>query len=37
MTWDLLGYSYFKDHCKVTNTDLSKREALDADPRVIQH
>ena len=32
----LLGYSYFKDHYKMISTDLSKQQALDADPRAIQ-
>ena len=31
----LLDYPYIKDHYKVTATDLSKQEALDADPRAI--
>ena len=32
----LLDYSYFKDHYKIIAIDLSKQEALDADPRAIQ-
>ena len=32
----LLDYSYFKDHCKMIAIDLSKQQALDADPRAIQ-
>ena len=32
----LLDYSYFKDHYKMTAIDLSKQQALDADPRAIQ-
>ena len=32
----LLNYSYFKDHYKMITTDLSKQQALDADPRAIQ-
>ena len=32
----LLDYSYFKDHYKLTATDLSKQQALDADLRAIQ-
>ena len=32
----LLDYSYFKDHYKMTAIDLSKQEALDADPNKIQ-
>ena len=28
----LLDYSYFKDHYKIIATDLSKQQALDADP-----
>ena len=31
----LLDYSYFKDHYKLTAIDLSKQQALDADPRAI--
>ena len=33
----LLDYPYFKDSYKMITVDLSKREALDADPRAIQH
>ena len=29
----LLDYSYFKDHYKMTEIDLSKQQALDAHPR----
>ena len=32
----LLYYSYFKDHYKMVAIDLSKQQALDADPRTIQ-
>ena len=32
----LLGYSYFKDYYKMVAVDLSKEEALDADPKAIQ-
>ena len=32
----LLDYSYFKDHYKMIAMDLSKQQALDADPRAIQ-
>ena len=32
----LLDYSYFKDRYKVIAIDLSKQQALDADPRAIQ-
>ena len=32
----LLDYSYFKDHYKMIAIDLSKQEALDADPNKIQ-
>ena len=32
----LLDYSYFKDHHKMIAIYLSKQQALDADPRVIQ-
>ena len=32
----LLDYSYFKYYYKMIATDLSKQQALDADPRAIQ-
>ena len=32
----LLDYSYFKDHYKMIAADLSKQQALDANPRAIQ-
>ena len=32
----LLDYSYCKDHYKIIAMDLSKRQALDADPRGVQ-
>ena len=32
----LLDYSYFKDHYRMIATDLSKQQALDADPRAIK-
>ena len=32
----LLHYPYFKDHYKMIAIDLSKQQALDADPRAIQ-
>ena len=32
----LLDYSYSKDHYKIIAIDLSKQQALDADPRAIQ-
>ena len=32
----LLDYSYFKDYYKMIAIDLSKQQALDADPRAIQ-
>ena len=32
----LLGYPYFKDSYKMIVVDLSKQQALDADPRAIQ-
>ena len=32
----MLDYSHFKDHCKMIAIDLSKQQALDADPRTIQ-
>ena len=31
-----VDYSYFKDHYKMIAVDLSKRQALDADPKAIQ-
>ena len=32
----LLDYSYLKDHYKMIAIDISKQQALDADPRAIQ-
>ena len=32
----LLDYIYFKNYCKMVVVDLSKQQALDADPKVIQ-
>ena len=32
----LLDYLYFMDTCKMIAVDLSKQQALDADPRAIQ-
>ena len=32
----LLDYPYFKNHCNMIAIDLSKQQALDADPRAIQ-
>ena len=32
----LLDYSYFKDHYKMIVIDISKQQALDAEPRAIQ-
>ena len=32
----LLDYSYFKENYKMIAVDLSKQQALDADPRAIQ-
>ena len=32
----LLYNPYFKDHCEMITIDLSKQQALDADPRAIQ-
>ena len=32
----LLDYYYFKNHYKMIAIDLSKQQALDADPRAIQ-
>ena len=33
----LLDYAYFKDSYRLIAVDLSKHQALDADPRAIQH
>ena len=33
----LLDYIYFKNYYKMTVVDLSKQQALDADPKAIQH
>ena len=33
----LLDYAYFKNHYKMIAIYLSKQQALDADPRAIQH
>ena len=35
-TGSLLDYPYFKDNYKMITVDLSKLQALDADPRAIQ-
>ena len=32
----MLGYPYFKENYKMIEIDLSKQQALDADPRGIQ-
>ena len=32
----MLDYLYFKQNCKKIAIDLSKQQALDADPRAIQ-
>ena len=32
----LLDYLYLKENCKMIAIDLSKQQALDADPRAIQ-
>ena len=32
----LLDYTYFKKYCKMIAVDLSKQQALDADPKAIQ-
>ena len=32
----LAEYLYFKEYYKMIETDLSKQQALDADPKVIQ-
>ena len=34
-TTGLLHYSYFKDYFKMVAVDLSKQQALDADPKAI--
>ena len=31
----LLDYIYFKKYCKMITVDLSKQQALDADPKAI--
>ena len=31
-----MDYAYFKDHYRLIAVDLSKQNALDADPRAIQ-
>ena len=31
----LLDYSYFKENCKMIAIDLSKQQALNADPRAL--
>ena len=36
ITGCLLDYPYFKDHYKMIAIDLSKQQALDADPKAIQ-
>ena len=33
----LLDYNYFKKHYKMKEIDLSKQQALDADPKAMQH
>ena len=35
-TGSLLGHPYFKENYKLIAIDLSKQQALDADPRAIQ-
>ena len=35
-TGSLLDYTYFKENYKLIAIDLSKQQALDADPRAIQ-
>ena len=32
----LLDYNYFNNYYKMTTIDLSKQQALDADPKAIQ-
>ena len=36
MTGCLLDYTYFKENSKLIAIDLSKQQALNADPRAIQ-
>ena len=36
MTGYLLGHIYFKNFYKMITVDLSKKQALDADPKAIQ-
>ena len=36
MTGCLLDYTYFKKYYKMIAVDLSKQQALDADPKAIQ-
>ena len=36
-TTGCLCYAYLKNYYKMTAMDLSKQQALDADPRAIQH
>ena len=33
----MLDYRYFEENYKMIEIDLSKHQALDADPRAIQH
>ena len=35
-TGSLLDYAYFKDNYRLIAVDLSKQNALDADPRAVQ-
>ena len=32
----LLDYNYFKNHYKMISIDLSKQQALDADPKAVR-
>ena len=32
----LLDYTYFRNYCKMIVVDLSKQQALDANPKTIQ-
>ena len=32
----MLYYNYFNKHCEIIAIDLSKQQALDADPKAIQ-
>ena len=36
-TGSSLGYPYFKEHYKMIAIDLSKQQAVDVDPKALQH